>query len=86
MLPGSLRREVDRIIHTFGLIREEFTQEALFLAAQAFLSYRRQGGVRTSPLPDFFIGAHAQDKGYSLLTRDKGRYRSYFPGVTLICP
>ena len=53
---------------------------------QAFLNYRRQGGFRTSPLPDFFIGAHAQDKGYALLTRAKGRYGSYFPTVTLICP
>lgn len=78
--------EVDRIIQTFGFIWEEFTRDALFLAAQAFLNYRRQGGVRTSPLPDFFIGAHAQDKGYTLLTRDKGRYGSYFPTVTLICP
>lgn len=78
--------EVNGILHALGLQWEEFTQEALFLAASAFLKYRRQGGVRTSPLPDFFIGAHAQNKGYALLTRDVARYRSYFPTVQLICP
>jgi len=78
--------EVDQIIRTLGLGYEELRQEALFLAAQAFVTYRRQGGGKTSPLPDFFIGAHAQAAGYTLLTRDKGRYQTYFPTVTLICP
>lgn len=59
---------------------------AQFLAGKAFRRYRRQGGTRTGVLPDFFIGAHAAVEGWSLLTRDAGRYRSYFPGVTLIAP
>ena len=69
-----------------GVEREEIPYEAAFLAGKAFLQYRRRGGVRRSPLPDFFIGAHAAVRGYDLLTRDPARYRSYFPTVTLIEP
>jgi len=59
---------------------------ALFLAGKAFQRYRVVGGTRTGVLPDFFIGAHAAVQGWPLLTRDAGRYRSYFPKVTLIAP
>ena len=64
----------------------DIPREALFLASKAHLSYRRQGGIKASPLPDFFIGAHAQVLGIPILTRDQGRYRTYFPHVALICP
>lgn len=60
--------------------------EAAFLAGKAFLAYRRAGGSRTSPLPDFFIGAHAAVARLRLLTRDAARYRTYFPSVELIAP
>jgi len=66
--------------------REPIPYEAAFLAGKAFLIYRRRGGVRRSPLPDFFIGAHAAVAGYSLLTRDAARYRSYFPTLSVIAP
>src|SRR5262245_20352922 len=59
---------------------------ALFLAGQAFGRYRGAGGRRTSVLPDFFIGAHAQVARLPILTRDARRYRTYFPDVTLISP
>lgn len=59
---------------------------ALFLAGKAFQKYRGAGGTRTGVLPDFFIGAHAAVQGGPLLTRDAGRYRGYFPKVTLIAP
>ena len=57
-----------------------------WLAAQAFVKYRRAGGTKTSPLPDFYIGAHAETEGLTLVTRDAGRYRTYFPSVALITP
>jgi predicted nucleic acid-binding protein len=65
---------------------EPMPREALFLAGRAFRDYRRRGGAREGVLPDFFIGAHAEAAGRPLLTRDAGRYRSYFPQVTLILP
>ena len=57
-----------------------------WIAAQAFLRYRRSGGAKTSPLPDFYIGAHAEVEGHTLVTRDAARYRTYFPNVLLIAP
>jgi predicted nucleic acid-binding protein len=60
--------------------------EAAFLAGKAFLRYRRRGGARVRPLPDFYIGAHAAIAQYRLLTRDPRRYRTYFPTVELIAP
>ena len=60
--------------------------EAAFLAGKCFLAYRRRGGKRLSTLPDFFIGAHAAVEGMRLLTRDPGRYRTYFPKLRLIAP
>jgi predicted nucleic acid-binding protein len=59
---------------------------AAFLAGKAFLDYRRNSGARSSVLPDFFIGAHAAVAGLTLLTRDTGRYRTYFPTVPLTTP
>lgn len=66
--------------------REQVPWSAAFLAGKAFVEYRRRGGLRRSPLPDFFIGAHAAVAGLRLLTRDPTRYRTYFPSVELIAP
>lgn len=60
--------------------------EAAFLAGQCFVAYRRRGGVRRSPLPDFYIGAHAAIAGLTLLTRDARRYRTYFPRLRVVAP
>ncbi len=64
----------------------ELERAALFLAGKAFLDYRRRGGGRSGVLPDFFIGAHAAVAGLTLLTRDAGRYRGYFPSVEVMAP
>lgn len=66
--------------------RDPLPWEAGFLAGKCFLRYRKQGGVRRSPLPDFYVGAHAAVRRASLLTRDAARYRAYFPTVKLIAP
>jgi predicted nucleic acid-binding protein len=66
--------------------RDPLPFEAAFLAGKAFLKYRRRGGNRMSPLPDFYIGAHAAVADFRLLTRDATRYRTYFPTVDLIAP
>ena len=64
----------------------EIPRAALFLAGRTFVKYRARGGHKSGVLPDFFIGAHAAVSGYELLTRDVGRYRTYFPRVELIAP
>jgi predicted nucleic acid-binding protein len=66
--------------------REDLPWDAAYAAGQAYLQYRRGGGDKRSPLPDFYIGAHAAVKGYRLLTRDAVRYRNYFPMINLITP
>jgi predicted nucleic acid-binding protein len=66
--------------------RDALPFEAAFLAGKAFLQYRRRGGGRATPLPDFYIGAHAAVAGFRLLTRDPKRYQTYFPSVELIAP
>jgi len=78
--------EVDALVDETGLTREGLPWGAAFLAGKAFKRYRSEGGERRSPLPDFFIGAHAAVRRYTLLTRDARRYRTYFPSVDLICP
>lgn len=61
-------------------------REALFLAGKVFLKYRKNKGTKTSPLPDFFIGAHASVAQFDLITRDTSKYKTYFPQVKLIHP
>jgi len=78
--------ELEQTLKPFELTYLELPKEALFLAARAFLSYRERGGTKRSPLPDFFIGAHAAVLSIPILTRDVHRYRTYFPNVELICP
>ena len=67
-------------------VREALPWDAAFLAGRAYVAYRRRGGVRRSPLADFYIGAHAAVAGYTLLTRDPLRYRTYFPKLRILSP
>jgi predicted nucleic acid-binding protein len=78
--------ELDATVERLDVHIERTPKSALFLAGEVFRRYRRSGGTRTGVLPDFFLGAHAQIAGLPLLTRDTGRYRTYFPDVELITP
>jgi len=78
--------ELDAALPSDLFEREPIPYEAAFLAGKAYLAYRRRGGTRRSPLPDFFIGAHAAVSSYRLLTRDSARYRADFPKLSLIAP
>ncbi|MEV3935125.1 type II toxin-antitoxin system VapC family toxin [Glycomyces sp. NPDC049804] len=66
--------------------RENLPWEAAFLAGKAFALYKRRGGTKRAPMPDFYIGAHAAVRGYRLLTRDTARFTSYFPKLDVIGP
>ena len=77
---------VEEALSTEYFVRAPLPWEAAFLAGKCFARYRQAGGVRRSPLPDFFIGAHAAVSDMTLLTRDPKRYRAYFPKLRLICP
>jgi predicted nucleic acid-binding protein len=78
--------DVERALPVEYFVRAPLPWDAAFLAAKCFERYRTRGGARTSPLPDFFIGAHAAVAGMALLTRDPRRYRTYFPRLKLIAP
>ena len=78
--------EVEEALPCDVFIREPLPWEAAFLAGKCFWAYKKRKGKKTSPLPDFYIGAHAAVCGYTLLTRDPKRYRTYFPKLNLITP
>ena len=82
----SRRELLDSELPEDAFLREHIPWPAAFLAGKAYAKYRQLGGLRRSPLPDFFIGAHAAVAGLRLLTRDADRYRTYFPTVDLIVP
>lgn len=79
-------KEVEALFTHLGFTVLAIPKEALFLAGKVFLRYKKQKGGKANVLPDFFIGAHAAVSGYPLITRDQGRFRSYFPDLDLIMP
>jgi len=78
--------EVEALFEHLNFAIKPMPKEALFLAGKAFLQYKKRKGGKTNVLPDFFIGAHAAVADYQLMTRDKGRFSTYFPSVELIMP
>jgi predicted nucleic acid-binding protein len=77
---------LDKKLEDLGILVEDIPRRAAFLAGKAYVHYRRQGGMKSNVLADFFIGAHAAVLGCLLLTRDTRRYSAYFPSVRLIAP
>lgn len=82
----ELIEDLEFAISKAGFQLLEIPKEALFLAGKAYSKYKRKNGVKSTPLPDFFIGAQAAVLDLELLTRDVSRYQSYFPTVKLIAP
>jgi predicted nucleic acid-binding protein len=78
--------ELEEAIPAAMFRRDHLPWEAGFLAGKCFLEYRRRGGAKQSPLPDFYIGAHAPVSGLAALTRDAARYRTYFPNLDILAP
>ena len=78
--------DVEDVLPLTHFRRAQLPWEAAFLAGKCFLKYRKRGGKKRSPLPDFFIGAHAAVMGLTLMTRDASRYRTYFPKLRIISP
>lgn len=78
--------ELEKAIEVLGIKVLEIPREALFLTGKAFLKYRKNKGTKNSPLPDFFIGAHATVSSLDLITKDIRKFRTYFPQVKLIHP
>jgi predicted nucleic acid-binding protein len=78
--------ELDSALDPNTLVRRQLPWAAGFLAGKVFLQYRRAGGLRRSPLPDFYIAAHAAIEGLTLLTRDPQRVRTYFPRLRIVAP
>ncbi|MFN7926042.1 MAG: type II toxin-antitoxin system VapC family toxin [Bryobacteraceae bacterium] len=76
--------ECDAFLKDAGIRADSLSREALFLGGQAFRKYRRRGGSRTTLLADLLVGAHATVQASQLLTRDRGFYRDYFPGLRLV--
>ena len=78
--------ELEELLPAADYERERLPFVAGFAAGKAFVRYRRGGGEKRSPMPDFYIGAHAAVTGYRLLTRDVRRYHTYFPTIDIIVP
>jgi predicted nucleic acid-binding protein len=85
-LTFSTVEALDETLSAMALQVIEMPKPALFLAGKAFVQYRRNGGVKSNVLGDFFIGAHAAVSNLPILTRDVQRYKSYFPSVRLFSP
>jgi len=78
--------DFDRALSGAGFRHAPIPREALFLAGKAYLAYKKRGGSKVAPLPDFIIGAHAAVEGLPLVTRDPRRIRDAYPGVVVIDP
>ncbi|HEU4820135.1 MAG TPA: type II toxin-antitoxin system VapC family toxin [Qipengyuania sp.] len=73
-------------LRTFPLCNEPLSDRDCFRAGQAYLEYKRRGGARETILPDFLIGGQAAERGWTLVTRDRKGFESYFPDLTILDP
>ena len=78
--------DLDAALQLLPLRRELLPWDAAYLAGQAFKIYRTARGKKRSPMPDFYIGAHALLGNMRLLTRDAARFQTYFPKLNIVSP
>lgn len=78
--------DLDNALSNIGVLDEQISNDVAFAAGKAFVKYRGDGGKKSYPLPDFFIGSHANCSSYKLLTRDRHRFLNYFPQLEVISP
>ena len=87
--PGRDSKEVRRFLLALDIEidwqTEERDWELAGIAYQAYVNRRRTSGIGSSRriATDFLIGAHALNRGYVLLTNDKGVYRTSFPSLKI---
>ena len=86
LVPGPDVDALDALLDVYETRRSPIPWSCCALAARAFSLYRRKGGAKLLPLPDFFIGAHAAVANLTVLTRDSAGYSSYFPRLVVIGP
>ena len=86
LVPDPDVAALDNLLDVYETLRSPLPWACAALAARAFAAYRRRGGSKRLPLPDFYIGAHAAISNLTVLTRDPGGYRSYFPRLVVLGP
>lgn len=86
LIPGPDPASLDALLDVYGTLRKPLPWASASLTAAAFSLYRRRGGFKQKPLPDFFIGAHAAVSNMSVLTRDPRPYKSHFSKLAVIAP
>lgn len=86
LVPDPDVAALDNLLDVYETLRSPLPWACAALTARAFAAYRRRGGGKQLPLPDFYIGAHAAVSNLSVLTRDRGRYQSYFPRLVVLAP
>jgi predicted nucleic acid-binding protein len=86
LVPGPDIEALDAMLDVYDTLRTPLPWACASLTATAFMLYRRRGGSKLKPMPDFYIGAHAAVENLSVLTRDPAPYRSYFPRLVVVAP
>lgn len=86
LVPRPDVQALDAMLDVYDTLRSSLPSACAALAARAIARYRQRGGVRSRPMPDFYIGAHAAVANLSVLTRDRSGYASYFPRLAVIAP
>ena len=86
LVPEPTVDALDALLDVYETQRRALPWSCAALAAGAFGQYRRSGGLRHTPLPEFFIGAHAAVANLTVLTRDPTPYRSHFGRLALVSP